>query len=87
MSNAQSLWLVVYYLLMKNILLIAQITISIVLIFAILLQTKGTGLGSTFGQSQETFRTKRGMEKILHSGTIILIILFLILSLSLVLIK
>lgn len=72
---------------MNNALNIVQIIISILLISAILLQVKGGGLGSSFGQSQEMFRTKRGMEKILHYGTIGLVVLFLITSLLSVLVK
>ena len=72
---------------MKMLLTYLQIIVSVLLIAAILLQSKGTGLGSTFGQSQELFRTKRGMEKILHTGTIVLTALFLVFSLLSILVK
>lgn len=72
---------------MKIVLTYLQIIVSILLIAAILLQSKGTGLGSTFGQSQELFRTKRGMEKILYTGTIVLTVLFLVFSLLSILVK
>ncbi|OGZ98773.1 MAG: preprotein translocase subunit SecG [Candidatus Sungbacteria bacterium RIFCSPLOWO2_12_FULL_41_11] len=57
---------------MKNILPIIQIIISILLITAILLQQRGTGLSASFGGEGNVYRTKRGFEKILFYGTIIL---------------
>jgi len=56
---------------------IAQIIISILLITAILLQQRGTGLSSAFGGEGGFYRTKRGLEKSLHILTIILTIAFL----------
>jgi preprotein translocase subunit SecG len=47
---------------------------------AILLQVKGGGLGGIFGQSDSVFRTKRGIEKWLFLGTIVLVVIFVILS-------
>lgn len=58
-----------------------QIILSIILIFIILLQSKGTGLGSTFGQSLGFYQTRRGVEKLLFYLTIIISGLFLISSL------
>lgn len=72
---------------MKLILIILQIVIASSLIVLILFQTKGTGLGSTFGQSQELYRTKRGMEKILYRLTILDAALFLVISLISILVK
>ncbi len=59
-----------------TILNIVQIIISILLIIAILLQARGTGLGGVFGGSGEIFRTKRGIEKSLFITTIVLAVLF-----------
>jgi preprotein translocase subunit SecG len=59
---------------------IAQVIVSILLIVAILLQNRGTGLGSTFGGSGGVYLTKRGLEKKLFIATIILAILFFVLS-------
>ena len=44
----------------------------------ILLQAKGTGLGSTFGGDLGFYGTKRGAERILFIFTIIIAFLFLI---------
>ncbi len=59
---------------------IIQIVISVALIVTILFQVKGGGLGGIFGQSESVFRTKRGVERWLFVGTIILVIVFVALS-------
>jgi preprotein translocase subunit SecG len=65
---------------MKTALSIIQIVVSVALVVAILLQVKGGGLGGIFGQSDSVFRTKRGIEKWLFLGTIVLVVIFVILS-------
>ncbi|MFA5127174.1 MAG: preprotein translocase subunit SecG [Patescibacteria group bacterium] len=62
---------------MKNILYIAQIILSILLIVTILLQQKGSSLGMTFGGDSAVYRTKRGAEKFIFRLTIVLVVLFL----------
>jgi preprotein translocase subunit SecG len=59
---------------------IAQVIVSILLIVAILLQNRGTGLGSAFGGSGGVYLTKRGLEKKLFIATIVLAVLFFTLS-------
>lgn len=59
---------------------IAQIIVAIVLIFVILLQVRGGGLGGIFGQPESTFRTRRGVEKALFQFTIALVVLFVALA-------
>jgi preprotein translocase subunit SecG len=59
---------------------IAQIILSAALIGAILLQVRGVGLGGIFGQADTVYRTKRGVEKTLFQLTIVLVILFIIIS-------
>jgi len=59
---------------------IAIIIISIGLTLAILFQTKGGGLGGIFGQADTVYRTKRGVEKTLFQLTIVLAVLFVIIS-------
>lgn len=66
---------------MRTVLPVIQIIISILLVLTILLQAKGTGLGSAWGGGGEFYRSKRGVEKILLYATIFLIFLFLISSL------
>jgi preprotein translocase subunit SecG len=65
---------------MKTTLDIAQIVIAVALITAILFQIKGGGLGGIFGQSDSVYRTKRGIDRWLFLGTIVLTVIFVILS-------
>lgn len=57
---------------------ILQIALSVLLIAAILLQQRGSGLGSAFGGEGNVFRTKRGVEKGLYYLTIVLAVLFFV---------
>jgi protein translocase SecG subunit len=57
---------------------IIQIVLALVLIAAILLQNRGSGLGAAFGGEGNIYRSKRGLEKILHISTIVITALFLI---------
>ena len=59
---------------------IAQLVISLLLILVVLVQNRGTGLGSTFGGSGGVYLTKRGLEKKLFIATIVLAVFFLIVS-------
>ena len=59
---------------------VAQIILSLALILAVLLQVRGGGLGGIFGQPDTVYRTKRGVEKTLFQLTIVLIVLFIIIS-------
>ena len=60
---------------------IIQIVISVILIIAVLLQHRGSGLGAAFGGEGNIYRTIRGLEKSLHIATIVLAILFFATSL------
>jgi preprotein translocase subunit SecG len=64
---------------MKIALTIIQIIIAISLIGLILIQSSKGGLGSAWGGGGE-FRTRRGAEKIIFKSTIVVSILFLIVS-------
>ncbi len=66
---------------MKNLLLIINIILSILIVFFILIQGRGAGLGSAWGGGGEFFQTRRGIEKITLRLTVILIIAFFIVSL------
>ncbi len=65
---------------MQTYLYIAQIVLAVALMLAILLQVRGGGLGGIFGQADSVYRTKRGVEKTLFQLTIVLIVLFIIIS-------
>jgi preprotein translocase subunit SecG len=55
---------------------IAEILVSIGLIAAVLLQSRGAGLGATFGGESSAYRSRRGVEKTLFQFTIIMAALF-----------
>lgn len=55
---------------------IVQLAIAVLLIITIILQTRGTQAGITFGGTGESFRSKKGIEKILFYATIVLAVLF-----------
>ncbi len=59
---------------------IAQIILSVALILAILFQVRSGGLGGIFGQPDTVYRTKRGVEKTLFQFTVVLVVLFIIVS-------
>ncbi len=67
-------------MMIKNILIILQIVVSVLLIGAILLQNRGQGLSASFGGGGEFYRSKRGLEKFLFWATITLVFLFSITS-------
>ena len=72
---------------MKLTITIIQIVISLLLAGAILMQSRGTGIGTTFGGGSEQYRSKRGIEQLLYKATQYLIVAFFIASLLNVLIK
>jgi len=65
---------------MKNLIVVIQIIIAVLLMAAILIQAKGTGLGSAWGGTGEFYRSKRGVEKILFIASIVLAACFILIS-------
>ena len=66
---------------MEFILFIALVLVSVGLIAAILLQSRGSGLGATFGGESSVYRSRRGVEARLYQFTLILAVIFIIVSL------
>ena len=59
----------------------ALLVTAIGLIAAVLMQSRGSGLGATFGGGDtSTFRTRRGVEQRLYQFTIVLAVLFVIVA-------
>lgn len=58
---------------------IVQIAISVILVVIILLQVRGQGTG-LFGAAEGSFRTRRGIERILFQFTIFMVVVFLAVS-------
>jgi preprotein translocase subunit SecG len=63
---------------------VVQIILSVAVIFFILLQVRGAGLGSAFGGSSasSTFKTRRGVEKLVFNITIVFVVFFAAVSLA-----
>jgi preprotein translocase subunit SecG len=61
---------------------IVQIIVSLVVIFVVLLQTKGSGFSATFSADTSIYRTRRGVERTLFNVTIGLAVLFILVSIA-----
>lgn len=70
---------------MKTVFSVLQIILSVLMIVVVLLQQKGSGLGSAFGGASTVYTTRRGVDKLLFNATIVIAALFLIISLAAVL--
>ena len=69
---------------LSNIVTITQLVVAAALIALILLQERSSGLSGILGGGGGDggfYQTRRGLEKIIFVGTIVLIALFVILSL------
>jgi len=65
-----------------EVLSVAQIIVSILLIISILLQQRGSSASGILGGTGETYFQKRGMEEILFKSTIFLSIIFFALAIA-----
>ena len=61
---------------MDFILFVALVLVAVGLIASILLQSRGSGLGATFGGESSVYRSRRGVEARLYQFTIALAVLF-----------
>ncbi len=66
---------------MNDVLLISQIIVAISLMILILLQQRGSSLGSAFGGSGEFYSARRGAEKKIFWATVVLGTAFIALAL------
>lgn len=67
---------------MNPVLAAGQLIVSVALIFAVLLQSRGSGLGGTFGGDSAVYRSRRGIERRLWQFTIVLLGLFVVFSIA-----
>lgn len=65
---------------MKTTAVLIQIILAVMLMAAVLLQARGTGLGTAWGGSGSSYHSKRGIEKILFFATIVIAAFFLLVS-------
>jgi preprotein translocase subunit SecG len=63
---------------MKSFFNILTVVSVVVMTTAILLQSRGTGLSTTFGGEGNVYRTKRGAEKIVFNATIVAAVVFVL---------
>jgi len=61
----------------------AEFVLSLSLITLILMQSRGTSLGSVFGQEGSVFHTRRGAERVLFNVTIANAIAFVLVAVAL----
>jgi preprotein translocase subunit SecG len=59
---------------------IIEVILAVLLILAILLQNRGAGLGTSWGGSGEFYMTRRGLEKFLFRGTVVIAIAFFLVA-------
>ena len=64
---------------MQTYLNLAEVIVAVVLIIVVLSQVKGAGAG-LFGSAQSSFRTRRGVERVLFRFTLVLGCVFVLLS-------
>lgn len=67
---------------MQTALLILTIILGISIIILTLFQGKGEGLGSAWGGMGGNFQTRRGLEKWMLRVTIVLVIIFFLISVA-----
>jgi len=65
---------------LNQILIYAQIAISIILIVLIALQQRGAALGGAFGGGGEFYSSRRGIQKNIYYATIVVAGLFIALG-------
>jgi len=61
-----------------------QILFSLILVFFVLIQSKGKGFSNAFGSSSGMYSTRRGLEKAVFIMTIVLAILLVLNSMFLI---
>ena len=61
---------------MEAILFFALVLVSVGLVASILMQSRGSGLGATFGGESSVHTSRRGVEKRLYQFTVVLSVLF-----------
>ncbi len=61
---------------MSSTLKIIQVFLAVALTVFVLLQQRGSGLGSAFGGEGNVYRSRRGIENFLFYATIVIAVLF-----------
>lgn len=66
---------------MLDTLRVFEVLTGVAIIALILMQAKGSGISAVFGGDGGMYRSRRGVEKILHRATILLSAIFMLLAL------
>ena len=67
---------------MQTYLNVVEIIVSAILIVMLIAQSRGSGFTGTSQDQTTVFRTRRGIEKTLFQATLVLAVVFLIVSIS-----
>ncbi len=59
---------------------IIQMVLAVLIVVTVILQSRGSNNGMAFGGGNETYRAKKGIEKMLFYATIVLASLFAAIS-------
>ncbi|MBD3238663.1 MAG: preprotein translocase subunit SecG [Candidatus Moranbacteria bacterium] len=62
---------------LNQILIIINIVSAALIVAAVLLQARGSSASGVFGGDSESFYTRRGLDKVLFTSTIVLVIIFI----------
>ncbi len=67
---------------MNPVLAAGQLIVSVALILSVILQARGAGLSGAFGGDSAVYRSRRGVERRLWQFTIVLLVLFVLFSMT-----
>jgi len=71
---------IILFMDISQIMTIVQVILAVILMTAILLQSRGAGLGEAFGGSSTFYGTRRGGEKWLFNATMVVAVLFVLVA-------
>ena len=63
---------------MKNLFDVIAVSAAVLMVISILLQNRGQSLGAAWGGDSSYYRSKRGAEKVIFNGTIVLAVIFVV---------
>lgn len=67
---------------MNPVLAAGQMIVAVALILSVILQARGAGLSGAFGGDSAVYRSRRGIERRLWQFTIVLLVLFVLFSMT-----
>ena len=67
---------------MTSVMQVSQFVSAVILVVVILMQHRGTGLGGAFGGNDVSYRSRRGVERVLFRATILFAAIFIVSSIA-----